>query len=134
MNKRIEQFKSVQKESLNLFTKKNSDYGDAFADYGVIGILVRLGDKIRRLQSITSKKITLVDDESLRDTLIDLHNYAAMAIMLLDENKKSVNLPLSSLPSVPPSVPPSLPPSLPPSVPKFPSPPKNNIDNNHQDI
>ena len=29
--------------------------------------------------------ITLVDDESIRDTLIDLHNYAAMAIMLLDE-------------------------------------------------
>jgi len=29
----------------------------------------------------------MVDTESLRDTLIDLHNYAAMAVMLLDENK-----------------------------------------------
>jgi hypothetical protein len=84
-NKRVEQYKKVQEEAVALFTKKNKDYGDAFADNGVIGVLVRMGDKIRRLQSITKNKISLVDDESLRDTLIDLHNYSAMAIMLLDE-------------------------------------------------
>ena len=71
----------------SLFQKKNKDYGDAFADYGSIGVLVRLGDKIRRCQSITNSGIQLVNDESLRDTLIDLHNYSAMAIMLLDEEK-----------------------------------------------
>jgi len=27
----------------------------------------------------------MVNDESLRDTLIDLHNYSAMAVMLMDE-------------------------------------------------
>jgi hypothetical protein len=48
---------------------------------------VRIGDKIKRLQSISSKGISLVDDESMRDTLIDLHNYAAMAIMCMDDNK-----------------------------------------------
>ena len=47
-----------------------------------------MGDKISRFQSVTAKQITLVDTESLRDTLIDLHNYSAMAIMLLDEDKK----------------------------------------------
>ena len=47
-----------------------------------------MGDKIQRLQSITSKNITLINSESLRDTLIDLHNYSAMAIMLLDEQEK----------------------------------------------
>lgn len=46
-----------------------------------------MGDKIKRLESIEKNKITLVDDEMIRDTLIDLHNYSAMAIMLLDENK-----------------------------------------------
>ena len=46
-----------------------------------------MGDKIARLQSITNKGISLVNSESLRDTLIDLHNYSAMAIMLLDEDK-----------------------------------------------
>ena len=46
---------------------------------------MRLGDKIKRLQSITAKSVSLVEDEKMRDTLIDLHNYAAMGIMLLDE-------------------------------------------------
>lgn len=82
---RSEQLRKVQDEGLELFKKKNTDYGDAFADYGPIGVLVRMGDKIRRLQSIDSKGIKLVNNESIRDTLIDLHNYSAMAIMLLDE-------------------------------------------------
>lgn len=88
-DKRVEQYNKVHKEAKDLFQKKNSDYGDAFADYGVIGVLVRMGDKIKRLQHITKKKIQLVNDESLRDTLIDLHNYSAMAIMLLDENENT---------------------------------------------
>ena len=44
-----------------------------------------MGDKINRLQSIEKNKVSFVNDESMRDTLIDLHNYAAMAIMLIDE-------------------------------------------------
>ena len=73
----------------NYSKKKNQDYGDAFANYGVIGVLVRMGDKIARLQSISTKSVSLVNSESLRDTLIDLHNYSAMAIMLLDENDEN---------------------------------------------
>jgi hypothetical protein len=82
---REEQMKNVQSEGLDLFRKKNKDYGDAFANYGTIGVLVRLSDKISRAVSISNSSVTLVNDESLRDTLIDLHNYAAMAIMLMDE-------------------------------------------------
>ena len=85
---RKEQFEKVQEEGKQLFVKKNADYGDAFANYGPIGVLVRIGDKIQRLSSITKNKIQFVDNESIRDTLIDLHNYSAMAIMLLDEEKK----------------------------------------------
>ena len=84
---RPEQLQTIQQEALELFTKKNTDYGDAFATYGTIGVIVRIGDKITRLTSITSSNVQLVDDEGMRDTLIDLHNYAAMAIMLLDKNK-----------------------------------------------
>tara|TARA_Y100001970_G_C13784538_1_gene627099 strand:- start:243 stop:503 length:261 start_codon:yes stop_codon:yes gene_type:complete len=78
-------YKTIQKEALELFEKKNADYGDAFAEYGTIGVLVRMGDKIKRLQTIENNKITLISDERLRDTLIDLHNYSAMAIMLLSK-------------------------------------------------
>jgi hypothetical protein len=88
MTDRVDQMKNVQNEGLELFKRKNQDYGDAFAEFGVIGVLVRMGDKIKRLQSIEQNKIALVDDEKMRDTLIDLHNYSAMAIMLLDEKKE----------------------------------------------
>ena len=102
-NSRVEQMKNIQEESLELFKKKNQDYGDAFANYGPIGVLVRLGDKISRLQSITKSQITLINSESLRDTLIDLHNYSAMAIMLLDEKKQTTSRATTPTSPPPPS-------------------------------
>jgi hypothetical protein len=85
-NNRVSQMIQVQQTALELFKKKNADYGDAFAKFGVIGVLMRIEDKIQRSLSISKNGIYLVDDEKIRDTLIDLHNYAAMAIMLLDED------------------------------------------------
>lgn len=82
---RVEQLEKIQQEALTLFAKKNKDYGDSFAEYGTIGVLIRMQDKIKRYLSINEKGITLINDESLRDTLIDLHNYSGMAIMLMDE-------------------------------------------------
>lgn len=99
---RTEQYLKVQNEALELFKKKNNDYGDAFATYGTVGIIVRLGDKISRLLSVTRNGINLVDSESLRDTLIDIHNYAAMGIMLIDEIPKKLNL---KIPETPPPSP-----------------------------
>ena len=89
---RTQQLENVQKDALELFKKKNADYGDAFAKFGVIGVLMRIEDKIQRSLSISKKNITMVNNESIRDTMIDLHNYAAMAIMLLDENKDILKL------------------------------------------
>ena len=82
---RLDQMTTIQKEAFELFAKKNADYGDAFAKYGTIGVLMRIQDKISRAMSITKNDVTLVENECIRDTLIDLHNYAAMGIMLLDE-------------------------------------------------
>jgi len=82
---RVEQMKKIQGDAIALFTKKNIDYGDAFAKFGVIGVLMRIEDKVHRSLSITKNGVVLVNDEGIRDTLLDLHNYAAMALMLLDE-------------------------------------------------
>ena len=89
---RPNQLKKVQKEAYDLFCKKNQDYGDSFATYGTVGVIVRLGDKIQRLLSVSEKGVTMVNTESLRDTLIDLHNYAAMGVMLMDESNEKVNI------------------------------------------
>lgn len=95
---RLQQLKLVQKEAFQLFEKKNKDYGDAFANYGPIGVIVRMGDKINRLTNITNNGINLVKNESIRDTLIDLHNYSAMAIMLMDEKDVDDVEPSKSIP------------------------------------
>ena len=101
---RVSQMQLIQSEGLELFKRKNQDYGDAFANYGVVGVLVRMGDKIARLQSISTKSVSLVNSESLRDTLIDLHNYSAMAIMLLDEDNKKFET-KTTYPNAPPPTP-----------------------------
>ena len=81
---RVEQMKQIQGAAMELFIRKNADYGDAFAEYGTVGVLMRMEDKLHRYMSITRTGVQLVNEEGLRDTLLDLHNYAAMAIMLLD--------------------------------------------------
>ena len=85
---RAQQLRTVQDEGYKLFKKKNADYGDAFAKYGPVGVIMRMEDKLRRYLSITKSGVNLVNEESLRDTLIDLHNYSAMAIMLMDETNE----------------------------------------------
>jgi len=88
MENRPSQLKKIQEECLELFRQKNADYGDAFAKFGTVGVLCRIEDKIQRILSITHNGVQVVSNEGIRDTLLDLHNYAAMAVMLLDENRK----------------------------------------------
>ena len=85
---RVEQMRDIQSKALELFTRKNADYGDAFSKYGVIGVLMRIEDKIQRSLSITKNGVNLISDEGIKDTLLDLHNYAAMALMLLEEKNE----------------------------------------------
>ena len=84
---RVTQLANIQDKALELFKKKNNDYGNSFETYGLIGILVRLQDKINRCLTIADNCIR-VNDETLLDTLLDLHNYAAMGIMFLVDNKE----------------------------------------------
>ena len=67
----------------NIFEKKNSDYGDSFIDYGLIGILVRLGDKFNRLNSIKTKE--KINYESIDDTILDSFNYIILALILCND-------------------------------------------------
>ena len=93
----IVQMKKIQAEGLELFIKKNADYGNSYKQYGLIGVLVRLQDKINRALHITQNGIH-VKDESLHDTLIDLHNYAAMALMESESEPTVPSLPSNQNP------------------------------------
>lgn len=78
-------------ELSELYAKKNADYGDSFhqsfEEEGWAMVRVRLGDKFNRMKSLTKTGIQNVKDESLRDTLIDLANYAILSVMEIDRGK-----------------------------------------------
>ena len=79
----------VCQELTETYEKKNADYGNSFENsldkHGMIAGIVRMDDKMSRLISLNSKNEQLVLDESMRDTLMDLANYAIMSVMWLDE-------------------------------------------------
>jgi len=72
------------------YIAKNTDYGDSFGELfrklGLISAVTRISDKTNRLQSLCQRQ-ALVKDESIRDTLLDLANYAIMTVMAMDEQK-----------------------------------------------
>ena len=81
-------------EKLNeIYVNKNHDYGDSFGDtfrkLGIISAVTRITDKTNRLQSLCVNQ-QKVNDESIRDTLMDLANYAIMTIIELDEEKERI--------------------------------------------
>jgi len=72
-----------------LYVDKNTDYGDSFTksydEFGLISPTIRLSDKINRLKRLAKTDDQLVKEESIRDTAIDLANYAVMLVMELDK-------------------------------------------------
>jgi hypothetical protein len=66
-----------------LFKNKNRDYGCSFQDFELIGILVRLNDKINRIISLLDieSSTTCFTNEKIEDTLNDLYNYCIIGLM-----------------------------------------------------
>ena len=89
-----EKFIKAQKEGLELFKRKNREYGSAFRENGPVGMIIRLGEKLNRYKTI-NKDVIKIDssDESLRDTLLDIHNCSALALLLLDEEDENCENP-----------------------------------------
>ena len=52
------------------------------------GCAIRIGDKFSRLMSFVKQEELKVKDESIRDTLIDMANYAIICAILFDETKQ----------------------------------------------
>ena len=43
-------------------------------------------EALNLIDNLTRSKLILESDETLKDTLMDLHNYAAMAIMCMEDD------------------------------------------------
>lgn len=88
MNK-IEKHEELLNYIHNMYITKNHDYGDSVHDtymkYGITSFLVRLEDKLNRARTISFKS-QMVEDEKLKDTLLDMANYAILAVLELEDN------------------------------------------------
>jgi len=78
-------FDGICQEMMDLHRRKNNDYGNAaqrsYDKFGIISYVMRLGDKMSRLETLTSPGAEQkVEGEKIEDTLMDLAAYAIMAI------------------------------------------------------
>lgn len=87
--KKTERFRKIAAQMADLYEKKNADYGDSYSKsikkYGAVAGLVRLSDKFNRLENLMLNGECEITDESIKDTLIDLANYAIMLYMEVEE-------------------------------------------------
>lgn len=85
------QFREIAKGMIETYVRKNHDYGNSFDKsldkFGLIASVVRIGDKMNRIESLVQKK-AMVQDESIRDTLLDMASYCVMTIMWLNNNRE----------------------------------------------
>ena len=87
--------RKILDEMADTFSKKNSDYGNAFEeildDFGASYAVGRLKEKHKRLTKLITSNKQEVEDESIEDTLLDMANYAVLTIMWLQKQKERAN-------------------------------------------
>lgn len=85
---KVQLHKEICTEINELYAKKNHDYGDSFhqtfVEEGMAMARIRLGDKFNRFKTLSRGGTQRVNDESIRDTLIDLANYAIMTVLEME--------------------------------------------------
>lgn len=85
------QVRAVFDEALNLFERKNADYGDAWRLQGWRGNLSRVMEKVQRLRTALWRGgpvVAYVGDEDARQTALDMLNTLAFFIVNWDERKE----------------------------------------------
>lgn len=90
---KVERHKDLCLGLNTLYAKKNHDYGDSFhttfQEEGMAMARIRLSDKLNRFKALSrAKDGQQVQDESIKDTLLDLANYAIMTVLEMEEAEK----------------------------------------------
>ena len=84
-------FRDITNGMYDTFKAKNHDYGNSFAELfkecGMTYAYGHMAEKLKRVKSLMSDEAK-VNGESMRDSLLDLANYAILTIMELDKTRK----------------------------------------------
>ena len=90
-NSNVDKFSDILLEMRETYEKKNADYGNSFGDtireFGFIPAVARINDKVNRMKNIVKGQKMNIENESLRDALLDTANYCILTIMELDSQK-----------------------------------------------
>lgn len=93
-NDLIRRYNSVSDKLYRTYVKKNNAYGNSFSQtyekLGIISAITRITDKYNRIVNLVTHPQTDFDDESIKDTLLDMANYCIMTYMEVtkDEGKE----------------------------------------------
>jgi hypothetical protein len=71
-------------EAWNIAIKKHHDYGsENIIKFGLLGVLIRTSDKVSRMINLIENN-RKTQNEPIRDSLLDIMNYCAYGLILLD--------------------------------------------------
>lgn len=89
------EFKKIQHEQYELFSKKMLDYGlgnislgstledEEDLKFSLTGIWLRCNDKINRIKNLLKRGKNFVEGESIVDSFIDISNYGIIAMLVI---------------------------------------------------
>lgn len=95
IDENVVSFRDIQDKLVNIYAKKNHDYGDSFNEgcneLGVGYAFSRIFDKTKRFQTlakgIMNNNLSIeVQDETIEDTIMDLANYCMMYLAWRDKH------------------------------------------------
>ena len=95
IDENVVSFRAIQDKLINIYAKKNHDYGDSFNEgcneLGVGYAFSRIFDKTKRFQTIAkgimNNNLSIeVQDETIEDTIMDLANYCMMYLAWRDKH------------------------------------------------
>ena len=86
--KRDKAFQDACVQGQKLFHVKNLQYGDAIRFLGLIGVVCELIGAVMRLPQIVLRDPTYGRShaDKIKDILLDIHNYAAIGLILMEED------------------------------------------------
>lgn len=96
----VKAFRNTQDKLIEIYAKKNHDYGDCFNEacdeLGVGYAFSRIYDKTKRFQtlakSIMNNSASVeIKEETIEDTIMDLANYCMMYLTWKDAYKRTIN-------------------------------------------
>ena len=81
---KVEIHKEISNKLTSMYKSKNADYGDSYKllrDKYPTSVIIRLADKLNRLEVLISGTPQQVKEESINDTLEDMANYCIMELI-----------------------------------------------------